>query len=374
MKRRKKRLWFAIVSTLLGFIAPLLIVEIVLRFLPVNEGLRVLPVNQTNPILRFTPNRTSVWSKGWDFSLVNRVRTNNYGFVSNIDYDPLARSPLLAIIGDSYVEAAMVPYDKTSAARLAEKLRGLARVYTFASSGSPLSQYLAYAEYERDIFHPDSLVIVVVGNDFDESLMKYKNAPGFYYFVENSDDKLVLKRVDLEVTPFRKLVRASALGMYLTTNLNIENTLARLMSNQASSVEKSTSFIGNTAATADPTRVADSQRAVDEFLRILPEMSGLDSTKIVLAVDGIRPDLYDSSLESAQGSYFDVMRRYFMAGARAKGFEVIDMQQEFIDHYKKHGQRFEFPNDDHWNAVGHEVFANAVERSAVYLRFSSMKK
>src|SRR5258708_8933818 len=142
MKRRKKRLWFAIVSTLLGFIAPLLIVEIVLRFLPVNEGLRVLPVNQTNPILRFTPNRTSVWSKGWDFSLVNRVRTNNYGFVSNIDYDPLARSPLLAIIGDSYVEAAMVPYDKTSAARLAEKLRGLARVYTFASSGSPLSQYL----------------------------------------------------------------------------------------------------------------------------------------------------------------------------------------------------------------------------------------
>src|SRR5260370_20678132 len=131
------------------------------------------------------------------------------------------------------------------------------------------------------------------------------------------------------------------------------------MSNEASRVEKSTSFMGNTAATADPTRVADSQRAVDEFLRILPEMSGLDSTKIVLAVDGIRPDLYDSSLESAQGSYFDVMRRYFMAGARAKGFEVIDIQQEFIYNYKKHGQRFEFPNDDPWNAVGHEEFANA---------------
>ena len=354
--------------------APLLIMEIALRFLPVNEGLRVLPVNQTNPILRFTPNRNSVWSKGWNFSLVNRVRTNNYGFVSNIDYDPLAGSPLLAIVGDSYVEAAMVPYDQTGAARLGERLKGVARVYGFGASGSSLSQYLAYAEYARDIFHPDSLVIVVVGNDFDESLMKYKNAPGFYYFVENGDDKLVLKRVDLEVTPLRKLVRASALGMYLTTNLNIENTLARLIGNEASRAEKGPTFAGNTAATADPTRVADSQRAVDEFLKILPQMSGLDSTKIVLAVDGIRPNLYDSSLESAQGSYFDVMRRYFMAGAKAKGFEVIDMQSEFMDHYKKHGQMFEFPNDNHWNAVGHEVFADAVERSAVCLRLSSMKK
>ena len=373
MKRRKRRLWFAIVSTLLGLMAPLIVMEIVLRFLPVNEGLRVLPVNQTNPILRFTPNRISVWSKGWDFSLVNRVRTNNYGFVSNIDYDPLASSPLLAIVGDSYVEAAMIPYDKTGAARLAERLRGVARVYSFGASGSPLSQYLAYAEYARDIFHPDSLVIVVVGNDFDESLMKYKNAPGFYYFVENGDDRLVLKRVDLEVATSRKLVRASALGMYLRTNLDIEHTLARVMSSE-SAVEKGTSYVGNTAATADPTQVADSQRAVDEFLKILPGMSGLDSTKIVLAVDGIRPNLYDSSLESAQGSYFDLMRRYFMAGAKARGFEVIDMQQEFINHYKKHGQMFEFPNDGHWNAVGHEVFADAVERSAVYLRLSSMRK
>jgi hypothetical protein len=348
--------------------------EVVLRFLPVNEGLRVLPVNQTNPILRFTPNRISVWSRGWDFSLVNRVRTNNYGFVSNIDYDPLATSPLLAIVGDSYVEAAMVPYDQTGAARLAERLRGVARVYSFGASGAALSQYLAYAEYARDIFHPDSLVIVVVGNDFDESLMKYKAAPGYHYFVETGDNKLVLKRVDLQVSPLRKLVRASALGMYLTTNLNIENTLTRLMGNKASPAERVPTFVGNTATTADPTRVADSQRAVDEFLKILPEMSGLDSTKIVLAVDGIRPNLYDSSLESAQGSYFDVMRRYFMAGAKAKGFEVIDMQQEFIDHYKKHGQVFEFPSDDHWNAIGHEVFADAVARSAVYLRLSSIKK
>ncbi|HSP63308.1 MAG TPA: hypothetical protein VLQ90_10035 [Pyrinomonadaceae bacterium] len=367
-------MWFAIFSTLLGLMAPIIILETTLRFLPVNEGLRVLPVNQTNPILRFTPNRTSVWSRGWDFSLVNRVRTNNYGFVSNIDYDPVAGSPLLAIIGDSYIEAAMIPYDQTGAARLAERLRGVARVYSFGSSGSSLSQYLAYAEYARDIFHPDSLVILVVGNDFDESLLKYKNAPGFYYFIENGDHKLVLKRVDLEVTPLRKLVRASALGMYLTTNLNIEHTLTRLIGNEASRAEQGTSFVGDTAANADPTRVADSQRAVDEFLRILPEMSGLDPTKIVLAVDGIRPNLYDSSLESAQGSYFDVMRRYFMAGAKAKGFEVIDLQQEFIDHYKKHGQQFEFPNDDHWNAVGHEVFADAVARSALYLRFSSLKR
>jgi hypothetical protein len=373
MKRRSRPFWFAPFSVLLGIIAPIIVMEIVLRFLPVDEGLRVLPVNRTNPILRYTPNRTSVWSKGWNFSVINSVKINNYGFVSNIDYDANANSPLLAIIGDSYVEDANLPYDKTGAAKLAQGLGDTARVYSFGTSGSPLSQYLAYAEYARNTFHPYSLVVVVVGNDFDESLMKYKDEPGFHYFVETSDGELVLQRVDLERSPLRQLIRKSALANYLAANLNVEHTIARLRGATDSYAKGYGAFVGNTSASADPTRVADSQRVTDAFLKMLPVMSGLDPSKIVLVIDGIRPNLYDSTLKSAQGSYFDVMRRYFITGAKAKGFEVIDMQQEFIDHYKKYGQKFEFPDDYHWNAVGHEVFADAVKRSAVYLRFSSMQ-
>lgn len=127
---------FAALSVGLSIVALLLGVEFVLRFFPVSEGLRGLPVNEHNPVYRYAPNRTLRWSKGWKFSLVNEIRTNNYGFISDSDYDAAATSPLLAVIGDSFVEMAMVPYDRTAAGILGRSVGDDGRIYSFGSSGS----------------------------------------------------------------------------------------------------------------------------------------------------------------------------------------------------------------------------------------------
>src|SRR5215467_92258 len=84
------------ISIFAGILVSIVALEGIFRCLPVNEGLRTQSVTQDDPIMRFAPNRTSIWSRGWDFSLVNRVKTNNYGFVSDVDYDPRATTPLLA--------------------------------------------------------------------------------------------------------------------------------------------------------------------------------------------------------------------------------------------------------------------------------------
>jgi len=68
--------------------------EITLRFLPVSTSLFGQPVNETSPVFRFLPDR---------------------------DYEADTRSPLLAVIGDSYVEATMVPYAETLQGQLAAK-------------------------------------------------------------------------------------------------------------------------------------------------------------------------------------------------------------------------------------------------------------
>jgi hypothetical protein len=95
----RKVLLFQIVSILFGLLLPLLASEILLRFLPVHEGCYLEPVNEVNPIWRFKPNRTFTHSSGWNFSIVNEVHSNNYGFINDVDYDENLASPLIAVIG-----------------------------------------------------------------------------------------------------------------------------------------------------------------------------------------------------------------------------------------------------------------------------------
>ena len=366
MVSRLRSVSFALTSIVLSSLAVAILLEILLRCFPVNEGLRALSVNQDNPVLRYAPGRTSIYSKGWNFSVVNKGRTNNYGFISNIDYDPNSIAPLLAIIGDSYVEAAMVPYAQTTAAILAGSVGQNGRVYSFGSSGSSLSQYLAYAQYVRETFRPACLAILIIGNDFDESLLKYKSEPGYHYFEEMPNGELALKRIDREVNPWRRILASSALAMYLVVNLEASQAWERLKAFRQSYSVAGQSYAGNVPAHVNDTRLLNSQRAVDAFLSMLPSMAGIEPSRIILGMDGNRREIYGNRQEPVAGNYFGAMRRYLIRAAEAKGFEVIDMQQKFIAHFRQHGQRFEFPTDGHWNEVGHAVFAQAMQDSPAY--------
>lgn len=366
-RRGKRRAVLVLASMLVSLVVTALLLEVICRWLPVNEGLRGLSVDEQNPVFRFTPHRESVYSRGWNFSIVNRVRTNNFGFVNDQDYDPSAKTPLLAVIGDSFVEAVMVPFSRTGVARLGGTVGPAGRVYGFGTSGSSLSQYLAYAQYVRDTFHPDGLTVVIVGNDFDESLRKYKSEPGLHYFAESPDGRLELMRIDRPVPWWRDLLAGSSLGMYVYVNLEIREVWKRWAYRPGQSAISRPRFVGNTAVEASPARVVDSDRAIDVFLQRLPDMSGLPPGRIALAVDGIRPELYDTDrLASVEDAYAAVMRVHLMDRARQQGFEVIDMQPAFIADYRQRHLTFEFPDDNHWNATGHEVFARAVQQSKVY--------
>lgn len=351
-----KNTLLTLVSTLLC----LLVLEGLLRFLPVNEGLRTQPVNEANPIIHFEPNRTSTWSRLPDFSMKNEVHSNNYGFINDQDYDPEGEQPLLAVIGDSYVEAAMVPYEQTIHGRLAEALHGKWRVYSFGVSGAPMSQYLAFARFVREEFRAQKMIFVIVGNDFDESLLDYKQSPGFHYFVQAPDGRLALQLREYKPSVAWSLLRHSRLTMYLAVNTRALTTFRSLFSKDAD-----TEYVGQTLAASGEHRIRDSKLAVSEFLRMLPEYAGLPPEDITFVVDGYRPHLYDDDLMAkAKGSYFDIMRTFFLRQARSLGFQAVDMTPVFIADYRKRGRRFEYPQDGHWNENGHAVAANATLHSA----------
>ena len=107
---------------------------------------------------------------------------------------------------------------------------------------------------------------------------------------------------------------------------------------------------------------------------MLPERSGLDPNGIAFVVDGLRPMRYTEGWEDhLDGSYHDVVRRYFMDRARVGGYDVIDMQPVFVDHYRSHEEPFNWTRDAHWNALGHGLCADQVGRSQVLHRFAALE-
>lgn len=327
--------------------------EGLLRLLPVNSGLNAQEVTDHNPVLRYLPDRNYIYSKGPLLKMVNEGRVNNEGFVNDQDYAKDTQLPLIAVIGDSFVEALMVPYSQTAHGRMADTLVGKASVYSFAGSGAPLSQYLVWADHARRNYRPDAMVFIIVGNDFDESLLTYKQAPGLHYFQSSSDGGFTLKRIDYQPTGLRKFLRRSAVARYLVLNFNIDGLLSNPLV-WIGSKEGPGKFAGNVDASSDPVRLADSQRAVQEFLARLPSATGLSPDKILFLVDGFR---YPDAAKAADQSYFGQMRRYFLSKAAAAGYEAIDMDTVFLPHYLKQAARFEFPNDGHWNGLAHALAA-----------------
>jgi hypothetical protein len=60
------------------------------------------------------------------------------------------------------------------------------------------------------------------------------------------------------------------------------------------------------------------------------------------------------------------MREYLMQRARAGGFQVVDMQPPFIAAHTRTHQIFEYPEDGHWNGLGHGIAAAELEKTTAF--------
>lgn len=338
---------------------PFALLEAAFRLLPVSAPPPLQPVDARTPVARFAPDVDYRYSRDWNFSIVTRKRSNNYGFIQATDYHARQDAPLMAVIGDSFVEANAVDAGQAIAEVLDAGLSGRGRVYGFGMSGAPLSQYLVYAEYARQTFRPAAMAFVIIGNDFDESLLKYKSDARFHYF----DAHGRLHRVDYRLSGAKRLLRRSAVLRYALHNLEAVQRLQLL----AQSLRGET-YLSELEGEALERRLADSRRAVDLFLGQLPQKSGLGPESVLFVLDGVRPALYaEGTLAGAEQRHHSRMRRYFAERAAALGYGVIDMQPVFIRRHRLDGARFEAATtDSHWNALAHRLAAEEIRRSAVF--------
>lgn len=341
--------WILYIAYLIFFVVILL--EVIFRILPTASPVALRPTIDKNDILRMIPNKKTTYSIGKNFNQVIQKSTNNYGFYSSFDYFPNSK-PDLAIIGDSYVEALHVR-SQDSMGEILNKLAPGLTVYQLGVSGVPLSQYIQMIRYAQKEFSPQHFVVVVGGNDFDESLCSFRIKEGTWCF--NSENELVF-------TPFfgysliRKIARNSAFMRYAIFNAGLD--WRRLISDFGMSdpgLKTENQYSGNTEIIKPAQVIRASHEIISKFFTEIINL-GLEN-KITLVIDADRQDIYQNK---SSESYFNNMRRFMIEIATKKNISIIDMEVIFGNDYDKYNKKFEFPNDPHWNERAHKLAAKAL--------------
>ncbi len=353
-----------ILFPIFGAFISILFLEIVFSFLPVNRVLPGQAVNSITPYARYSPNRDFTSSTGSLMDQPNVIHTNNIGLISPVDYQKNHKLPLIAVIGDSFVEAKRVDQQKTFSSLLRQQLKSSHRVYTFAHSGAPLSQYLAYAKFAIEEYGAKQLIFIVVGNDYDESLYRYKQTPRFHFFNRQSGGKLELHRIDYSPSFLQQVVSSSAFFSYLAGNLQLGEVHLSALFSPPSEEDLLLRYAANTEFDASETRMQTSKLAVDAFLKGVSELPGIGREDVLFVVDAVRPHIYlDFYREKVKESFAHLMHEYLKSQAGSLDFSVIDLESVFLERFLKDNKRFETRTNNHWSEYGHSVVANAINSS-----------
>lgn len=338
----------------------LLFCELVLfRFvLPASDVPRNAFINE---VVRYQPGQNGVWRVRDEIAAPYQI--NAQGWNSPLPDYPVERKPgtsRIAFVGDSFVEALQVPFDKTFAevvgARLADK--GPVEVQRFGVAGAPLSQYLQMIEREVERRRPDRIVVTLVHNDFDESFV-FK--PGRY---TSSFLKLKIDggKVIGEVAPqpwragWFEFVRQSATARFLLYRWQVRpQALVDAILGPAKAAGE-----GGYAANIDVASVfaheADIRIATDYLFGRLKARADAIGAKLQLVIDGDRAAIYAGHGDSPALK----LNRIAAEMAAKHGIAFLDLHPVFAAEWAKTGKRFEFASDAHWNEYGHQVAGRAI--------------
>jgi hypothetical protein len=346
MKMRK--LMTGTIAFLAGGATILMLLELVLRVVPVREGAYAAEPNAAWPAHTLIANSNYTFSTGWNTNNIHHGHINNFGYVSPFDYQE--GSSGVVVIGDSFIESMMNEYGDALQGVLARELRPPQQVMNFGMSGADLAHYLGTAQLVGQHFTPSWAVLVITVGDYSGS---FSTEPGYYRWAPERDPPIRLVP-EIHRSPMTQFLRSLALVRYVRGNLAIrfEDLIHVQRAHGAKEECAYTSFSQK------------DEQITTKFVNALPRVLGLPSGHVILVFDSDRKALYAGSTPAAatQCPNIDQLaRNRLMQLAATGGMRVIDSGPIFRDYYAATHQHLDFlPQDGHWNAKAHGLIAHAV--------------
>lgn len=315
-----------------------------------------------NDLVRYAANQQGTWRIRDEIAAPYSI--NARGWNSPLADYPQERRPgvrRIAFVGDSFVEGLQVPFDRSFAEAVQTGLStaGPTETYRFAIAGAPLSQYLHMVEREVVQTKPDTIVVLLVHNDFDES---FAFKPGRY---TSSFLKLKIEggKVTGEVPPQPwqpgavEWLRQSATARFFLYRWQVRpQALIDAILGPAKAQGNDGRFSANIEVASVLSQEAEIRVATDYLFTRLAERAAGAGAKLLLVMDGDRQAIYGGQPDSPALK----LNQIAAEAAQRAGVAFLDLQPVFAADWARNHRRFEFDADFHWNEHGHTVVGAAV--------------
>ncbi|MCF7809680.1 hypothetical protein K9N50_01690 [bacterium] len=275
-------------------------------------------------------------------------RVNDAGWNSEVDYLPAEQreKPLIAIFGDSYIEALQVDVDENIAGVLRDIVGDEYDVYSFGTSGSALPQYLNMARYANRHFQPDIIVVTVIHNDFTESLKEFNNRNYHLRLDKVGDNIIEIAPKPYVPSKIKRLMRPSSIVRYLYQNLKVKFDFGK---------KENPKFVSNINI-----NVAESNRSsIDEAVHyVVKKFRGENPDKaIIFMIDAPKSDIYNGTVETSEIMWMHDMLK---EACQQDSCYYLDLTYPFLEKFTQDSIRFNPPIDGHWYEEGHKTAANVL--------------
>ena len=311
-------------------------------------------------VVRYDPNQIGIWR------VRNEIRApyaiNAQGWNSGSGDYVVDRKPgvmRVAVVGDSFVEALQVRYDRSLGEHIGRHLSALlnrpVEVYRFGMSGAPLSQYVHMIQREVARYQPDWIVVLLIHNDFDESFEFVSGRYTSSFLKLKIDNAMVVS--EIPPTPWRPgaadFVRRTAHARFFyyrwqvrsDTLRNVFVPIAQAATSAEASPEHSLKMLKIEAAT-------------EYLFRRLSAASRLVGGRLLLTMDGDRAAIYATRAEPGQQ-----LNRIAATTAQRLRLPYLDLHPHFLADWQQNGLRFHYLTDHHWNERGHAVAGLAIAQA-----------
>lgn len=330
---KKKLLLFAI-----GFTAVLMLLEIVFRLLPVSTATRSGYYIHPH-ILTYPPYHCFTAATGWDLRNSQHNCTNNLGFLADRDfvYEPQA----IVLIGDSYVEANMLPAKERLAVQMEQKLAGRP-VYSMGGPGSNLLDYAERAKFAAENLGTKTFVFLIERGDLWQSLCGSGN---IHAHCLDPQSLLPKSKTTPPPSALKRLMRESALAQYVYSQLKFD--LSKVLSNLNPQRPS--------PAPKQKNRLSSSVRS-QIINRFFEQISAIEGARFIFLIDADRARL--SETPSSDDEFTE-----FRHSAKTGNAFIIDPTDEFRAFVNASGRNLEVgPYDHHWNRSAIRIIANLISQ------------